>query len=155
MTHNVMTHSVMTHSVRMGVQTGAEARTRAVTVKTLVKTLLIATVCATLVTASPAAGGAATGGATEWTQLLNNVQLVDIVGIEGQNLAKNAQILTAELNQLRTQINTYQTILRNTARLPDQLFAASHGTLEQVARDCRRGAGTGQGRGVSGPVFAL
>lgn len=110
MTHNVMTRPVMTHNVQTGVQTG------------YAKTLLIATVCVTLIAAPPAAGGAVTGGSTEWTQLLNNVQLVNLVGVEGQNLAKNAQILTAELNQLRTQINTYQTILRNTAKLSDSFL---------------------------------
>ena len=111
MIYPVMAHSVMTHSGQTDVSSSC------------VKTLLIASLCAVGITTSPAgAGGAATGGATEWTQLLNNVQLGKLVGVEGQNLAKNAQILTAELNQLRTQINTYQTILRNTAKLSDSFL---------------------------------
>ena len=97
------------------------------------KTILISTIFATLISAPPAgAGGAVTGGATEWTQLLNNAELASLVGVEGQNLAKNAQILTAELEQVRTQINTYQTILRNTVRLSDSFLRQAMEPLNKL-----------------------
>lgn len=66
---------------------------------------------------SGAISGPVTGGASEWTQLLNNAELVNLVSLEGQSLAQSGQILSAELDQLRTQIETYQTILRNTEKL--------------------------------------
>lgn len=59
------------------------------------------------------------GGATEWTQLLNNAQLIELVGMEGKGLAQEAQILSANLEQLRTINETYQTLLYNAQTLPD------------------------------------
>lgn len=59
------------------------------------------------------------GGATEWTQLLNNAKLIELVGLEGQGLAQDAQILSANLDQLRTINATYQTMLYNAQSLPD------------------------------------
>ena len=70
-----------------------------------------------MILGSPAISGPVTGGASEWTQLLNNAELANLVGLEGQSLAQNGQILSAELDQLRTQIETYEAILRNTEKL--------------------------------------
>ena len=67
-----------------------------------------------------AAAGGVTGVATEWTQLLNNAQLGKIAGIEGQILAKEAQSLVAQLEQLQTQIKSYLIMLRNIRSLPEQ-----------------------------------
>lgn len=88
--------------------------------------LMMALVCPTLSIAGPA-----TGGATEWTQLANNAQLAKVVGLEGESLAKTSQILTAEVDQLRTQIETYQTILRNTEKLSDSFLRQA---IEPIAK---------------------
>lgn len=84
------------------------------------------TLCAVVmlgVTAAPcslwAGSVAGFGGATEWTQLLNNAKLIELVGLEGQGLAQDAQILSANLDQLRTINATYQTMLYNAQSLPD------------------------------------
>lgn len=84
-------------------------------------------ICAVGITALTCTGGANAGpsavsGATEWTQLANNAELLNMVGLQGETLAKNAQILTAELTQVKTQIDTYMTILRNTAQLPESFM---------------------------------
>lgn len=71
---------------------------------------------------SALAGGAALGNATEWTQLLNNAELVSLVGLEGEQLALGAETLVNEIQQLQTQIQTYQAILRNLEHLPESFL---------------------------------
>ena len=68
----------------------------------------------------PSHAGTVTGAATEWTQLLNNAELAQIVGLEGQILSKEAQSLVAQLEQLQTQIKSYLIMLRNIQSLPQQ-----------------------------------
>lgn len=70
---------------------------------------------------SIAGAGPLGGGATEWTQLANNAELAALVSTEGKSLAQLSQILGAEFEQIRTQIQTYQTILQNTQQL-EQTF---------------------------------
>jgi len=91
-------------------------------------------VLALLVTLSSptlSSAGPATGGATEWTQIANNAQLAKVVGLEGESLAKTSQILSAEVEQLRAQIETYQTILRNTEKLSDSFLRQA---IEPIAK---------------------
>ena len=77
----------------------------------------------TLALAPPAtAGPGGIGVATEWTQLLNNKQLASIVALEGRILSTEAKSLTAQLDQLRTQIQAYEIMRRNVKQLPDQML---------------------------------
>ncbi|WP_299083379.1 hypothetical protein [uncultured Ruegeria sp.] len=69
--------------------------------------------------------------AKEWTQLANNFQLASIVALEGEHLAVNAKTLTNEIQQLATQIQTYQAILRNLDQLPDTVLTEA---MEPVQR---------------------
>ena len=78
------------------------------------------------------AGGAVTGGATEWTQLANNVELASLVGVEGRNLGINTQALQNEVRQLATQIQTYQAILRNLERLPENYLQEALGPVQKL-----------------------
>ncbi len=81
-----------------------------------------------------AAGGAATGGATEWTQLANNFELASLVGVEGRNLGINTQSLLNEVRQLATQIQTYQAILQNLERLPENYLQEALGPVRELHR---------------------
>lgn len=65
----------------------------------------------------PVTAGPNPFGATEWTQLANNVELAALVATEGRSLAQLSQILGAEFEQIRTQTQTFQTILQNTQSL--------------------------------------
>ncbi len=69
--------------------------------------------------------------AKEWTQLANHFELVSIVGLEGKNLAVNAETLANEIQQLATQIQTHQAILRNLDRMPDTVLTEA---MEPVQR---------------------
>lgn len=81
--------------------------------------------------ATAARGGsvAGFGGSTEFTQILNNVELI--------------QVAKTELESLKQQIRQYQILMRNMKRLPDDV-------KRQVERDLRRLAElVTLGRGVS------
>ena len=66
----------------------------------------------------PAVAGGLTGAATEWTQLANNAQLGQIATLETRGLATETRSLAAQLDQLRTEIDAYEIMRRNVARLP-------------------------------------
>jgi P-type conjugative transfer protein TrbJ len=77
------------------------------------------------------AGPAATGFASEWTQIANNIQLGAIASTETKSLATQAQILSAEVEQIKTLTSTYQTMLENALRLPDSFL---RDTMEPIIR---------------------
>ncbi|WP_419739480.1 P-type conjugative transfer protein TrbJ [Ruegeria sp.] len=86
-------------------------------------------VCATFLAAlvaltppTPATSGGAVGRATEFTQLLNNAELVSLVGLETKLLNTNARQLATQANLLRTQLQAYRNMQRNTANLPETIW---------------------------------
>ncbi|WP_298937213.1 hypothetical protein [uncultured Ruegeria sp.] len=64
-------------------------------------------------------------GTTEFTQMLNNYKLARIVNLEGKNLAINAKSLSNDIQQLATQIQTYEAILQNLEQIPETLLDES------------------------------
>jgi len=64
--------------------------------------------CLTANIANAGGGGALTGGATEWTQLLNNSELI-------KQVSQMAE-------QIQNQIQMIQDMIYNTLTIPDQLF---------------------------------
>ncbi len=89
---------------------------------------------------APLHAGAAAGGATEWTQLLNNVELAQIAGTEGAILATESEALLAQVQQLATQIQSYQIMLRNIKSLPEQHLKQALGSVLRL-RDVAQEAG--------------
>lgn len=79
-----------------------------------------------------AGGSPLTGNATEWTQLANHAELVSIVSLEGKNFAVNAEALVNEVQQLATQIQTYQAILQNLEQIPDTFLAEAMEPVQQL-----------------------
>ncbi|WP_299082932.1 hypothetical protein [uncultured Ruegeria sp.] len=72
------------------------------------------------------------GGATEFTQLLNHIELASIVGLEGETLATNAESLSNQIQQLATQIQTYEAILQNLEQIPDTLLDESMAPVQDL-----------------------
>ncbi|WP_316014649.1 hypothetical protein [Roseobacter sp. HKCCA0434] len=66
-----------------------------------------------------AGGGGLTGGATEWTQLMNNAELVALTGINAEELATQAEILMTQIRELDTALKAYRNLIANTEILPD------------------------------------
>ena len=92
---------------------------------------LIAT-CAFSVFTHQALAGPATGGASEWTQLMNNAELVALVGQETQNVALNSEQLLTQVETLRTQLAAYQNMVQNTLNLPDTIWRDVEGSLMEL-----------------------
>lgn len=83
-----------------------------------------------LCTAAPvSAGPGGFGAATEWTQLLNNAELASIAGLEARILSTGTEQLLTEIEQLATQVRTYEIMLRNVRSLPEQHLRAAMGPV--------------------------
>ena len=85
---------------------------------------LMAPVAAVLVALPcPAPAGPGGGLATEWTQALNNAELAAIASLEGRILSTETESLAAQLEQLRTEIASWEIMRRNIAQLPERHHA--------------------------------
>ncbi|MDL2403764.1 P-type conjugative transfer protein TrbJ [Rhizobium mayense] len=80
----------------------------------------------------PAEAGTATGAATEWTQVLNNGELVALVGKSGEQIQNQLTQINQLAQQIETQLNIYQNLLQNTATLPSHLWGQVEGDLNQL-----------------------
>lgn len=107
------------------------------------KRTIVAAMCC-LVVAVPAVaggGGALTGGATEWTQILNNTELVGLVGQSTQQINNQITQITQLAQQIQNQLRIYENMLQNTARLPTHIW----GQVENDLNRLRNIVGQGQG----------
>lgn len=117
------------------------------TSKIVKRALMLAMLFTAPATAGPGGTVAGTGGALETTQWMNRLQLLQMTQLEGQSLARMSQVLSANLEQVRTLMQTYETIMFNTQGLPDEFkdevtrtVVQMRGILEEagaVARDGR------------------
>lgn len=92
----------------------------------------IVTVALTNGTAMPAKAGTATGAATEWTQVLNNGELVALVGKSGEQIQNQLTQISQLAQQIETQLNIYQNLLQNTATLPSHMWGQVESDLNQL-----------------------
>ncbi|KAA1183910.1 P-type conjugative transfer protein TrbJ [Rhizobium tropici] len=76
--------------------------------------------------------GTATGAATEWTQVLNNGELVALVGKSGEQIQNQLTQISQLAQQIETQLNIYQNLLQNTARLPSHMWGQVESDLNQL-----------------------
>ncbi|MBF9051910.1 hypothetical protein GTA62_18500 [Roseobacter sp. HKCCD9010] len=60
--------------------------------------------------------------ATEWTQILNYLELASIARLESRSLATEVESLATEAQQLHTQIDSYRLMRRNIEQLPEQML---------------------------------
>ncbi|WP_200847894.1 P-type conjugative transfer protein TrbJ [Rhizobium sp. 18055] len=85
--------------------------------------------------------GAATGGATEWTQLLNNGELINLVGQSGTQIQNQITQITQLAEQIQNQLNIYKNMLQNTAQLPSHIWGQVEGDLNQLRNVVNQGQG--------------
>lgn len=64
--------------------------------------------------------------ATEWTQILNNIQLVT-------QYQKQVQQYATQIQELQTAVNQYQNMLKNTLSLPSEIHRAATQDLQKLA----------------------
>jgi type IV secretion system protein TrbJ len=94
---------------------------------------LAATAISFTATPNPAGAGAATGAATEWTQLANNAQLVDLLKSSGVQVDNQVRQISQLAEQIQNQLKIYENMLQNTAMLPSHMW----GQVEQDLDDLR------------------
>lgn len=87
------------------------------------------------------AGGGLTGGATEWTQILNNGELVHLVGQSSQQINNQITQISQLAEQIQNQLRIYQNMLQNTAQLPTHIWGEVQGDLNQLRSIVNQGQG--------------
>jgi conjugal transfer/entry exclusion protein len=105
---------------------------------------VIAATFAGAIAATPAAaggGGVIGGGATEWTQLLNNSELIAVVGKSTEQINNQITQITQLAQQIQNQLRIYENMLQNTAQLPQHIW----GQVERDLNQLRNIVGQGQG----------
>ncbi len=91
----------------------------------------------------PVEAGVVTGQATEWTQLLNNAELVGLVGQSAEQIQHQVMQITQLAEQIQNQIRIYENMLQNTLQLPDHIWS-------QVEHDLSRLQGlVNEGEGIA------
>jgi P-type conjugative transfer protein TrbJ len=96
---------------------------------------------ALVLTASPALAAAAVGPATEWTQLLNNMQLLEQSGQGAQQLANQSKQLLNEAEMIMNQLDQYRAMLQNLERLPDEIWGDAAEDLQRLQQIVQQGEG--------------
>ncbi|WP_183845386.1 MULTISPECIES: P-type conjugative transfer protein TrbJ [unclassified Rhizobium] len=92
----------------------------------------MAAVVLTIGAVMPADAGTATGAATEWTQVLNNGELVSLVGQSGEQIQNQLTQISQLAQQIETQLNIYQNLLQNTATLPSHMWGQVESDLNRL-----------------------
>ncbi|PDT48351.1 MULTISPECIES: P-type conjugative transfer protein TrbJ [Sinorhizobium] len=87
---------------------------------------------ATIAAALPVQAGTATGAATEWTQVLNNGELISLVGQSGEQIQNQLTQISQLAQQIETQLNIYENLLQNTATLPYHIWGDVERDLNQL-----------------------
>jgi len=96
------------------------------------KWLSALTVLTLAAVAAPAQAGTATGAATEWTQLANNAQLIDLLKSSGLQVDNQLTQISQFAEQIQNQLNIYQNMLQNTAKLPSHIWGQVENDLNRL-----------------------
>jgi P-type conjugative transfer protein TrbJ len=88
-----------------------------------------------------ARAGAATGNATEWTQLLNNAELVSQTGQSAEQIQNQVTQIGQLAEQIQNQLKIYENMLQNTLQLPDYVWGQVEGDLTQLQQIVSQGQG--------------
>lgn len=97
--------------------------------------------CALAIGTSQAYAGAATGNATEFTQLANNAQLIDLMKSSGIQVDNQLTQISQLAEQIENQLKIYQNMLQNTAQLPEHIWGQVEGDLNQLSGIVKQGQG--------------
>lgn len=90
---------------------------------------------------TPVHAGALPGPATEWTQLLNNSELVGLVGQSAEQIQNQVTQITQLAEQIQNQIAIYENMLQNTAQLPSHVWGQVEGDLNRLQSLVNQGQG--------------
>lgn len=79
------------------------------------------------------------GGASEFTQLLNNAELVALAGQSGIQIDNQLVQIGHQVEQIQNQLRIYQNLLQNTERLPTAIWGEIESDLAQLEAIVRQG----------------
>ena len=96
---------------------------------------------ASLLTAAPSHAGTPLTGATEWTQILNNAELVSLVGQSGEQIGNQITQISQLAEQIQNQIRIYQNMLQNTLTLPSHVWGQVESDLNRLRSLVSQGQG--------------
>ena len=101
----------------------------------------LAIVMAGIVGSTPGRAGGVTGQATEWTQLLNNGELVALVGKSSEQINNQMTQIAQLAEQIQNQIRMYENMLQNTAQLPFHVWSQVENDLNRLRSLVAQGEG--------------
>ena len=104
--------------------------------------------------ATPTArAGSATGAATEWTQLANNAQLIDLLKSSGIQVDNQITQISQLAEQIQNQLRIYENMIQNTARLPDHIWGQVENDLNRLRNVVDQGQSISFSMGNAGDVL--
>ncbi|MBY3360242.1 P-type conjugative transfer protein TrbJ [Rhizobium laguerreae] len=101
----------------------------------------LAAAALTIGAAGAVQAGTATGAATEWTQLANNTQLVDLMKSSGIQVDNQLTQISQLAEQIQNQLKIYENMLQNTEQLPDHVWGQVESDLNQLRSVVDQGQG--------------
>jgi P-type conjugative transfer protein TrbJ len=107
------------------------------TTRLLTKTLLFAGFLVPV----PAQAFFFTGQATEWTQLLNNAELVGLAGQSAEQIQNQVTQIGQLAEQIQNQLRIYENMLQNTQQLPDHVWGQVEADLARLEQLVAQGDG--------------
>lgn len=81
------------------------------------------------------------GGATEFTQIMNNGELVSLVGQSTTQINNQIQQISQIATQIQNQLKIYQNMVQNTAQLPAHVWGQVESDLKQLQTIVNQGQG--------------
>lgn len=94
-----------------------------------------------LINPAPVAAGAVTGNATEWTQLLNNAELIGLTGQSAEQISNQVTQIAQLAEQIQNQIRIYENMLQNTLQLPNHVWGQAEADLQRLQQLVAQGEG--------------
>lgn len=89
----------------------------------------------------PAYAMGSIGFATEWTQVLNNGELISLVGKSGEQINNQLTQISQLAEQIENQLDIYRNMLQNTAQLPSHIWGNVEGDLTTLKSIVSQGQG--------------
>ncbi len=95
------------------------------------------------VTAMPhqASASGALAGATEFTQILNNGELIALGGQNAEQIANQVTQISNQVEQITNQIKIYENMLQNTLQLPENVWGEAQQNLAKLQSIVQQGQG--------------
>ncbi|APO70535.1 conjugal transfer protein TrbJ-2 (plasmid) [Rhizobium gallicum] len=113
----------------------------------------LAAAALTIMAVTPAHAGTATGAATEWTQVLNNGELISLVGKSGEQIQNQITQISQLAEQIQNQLKIYENMLQNTAQLPNHIWGQVESDLNQLRNIAEQGQSISFSMGNSDDVL--